>query len=75
MSAVAKLSVSAAMQFADLDREIRSRRAAVWIAAVPPQTLAVARDMPRFVDIEQAGRVFPTALAALRADTAIRRET
>ena len=36
---------------------------------MPPQTLAVAvaRDMPRFVDIETAGQVIPTALAALRA--------
>jgi sulfate permease, SulP family len=67
LSAVAVLSVTAAMQYADLEREIASRGATLWIAAVPPRTLAAARQMGPFADLEAAGQVFPTALAAMRA--------
>ena len=54
-------------EFADLERELAARGVTLWIAALPPHALALARRLPRWDEFESEGRLFPTALAAVRA--------
>ena len=53
-------------QFADLERELAARHVRFWVAALPPRSLATARLTPRWDELASAGRLFPTALAAIR---------
>jgi hypothetical protein len=44
-----------------------NRGATLWIAALPPSALHTARQSPRWPELDQADRLYPTALTALRA--------
>ena len=66
-SAVPGLTVTVLEQFADLQRELEARGVALWVGALPPRSLATARQLPGWTAAEAEGRVFPTALAAVRA--------
>jgi MFS superfamily sulfate permease-like transporter len=70
LAAVAMPSVTAAMQFTDLEREVASRGVTLWLAAVPPRTMAAVRQMARFSELLDSGGIHPTALAAARAHQA-----
>ena len=59
--------VSVIDQFPDLERELERRDVTLWVAALPPRALATARMTPRWQDFVDAGRVFPTTLAAVKA--------
>ena len=67
LSAVAQTTVTVALQFEDLEREVSAQGVRLWVAALPPRALELARHMPRWVEMEESGRTFPTALAATRA--------
>jgi hypothetical protein len=54
-------------QFADFEREVRERHAELWLAGLPPRALATARMLLRWRELDAAGRLQPTALAAVRA--------
>ena len=38
-----------------------------WVAALTPKALATARLLPQWKELDDAGRIHPTALAAVRA--------
>ena len=38
-----------------------------WIAALTPRSVATAERLPRWHELNDAGRIHPTALAAVRA--------
>ena len=63
----ALLPVTVIDQLQDIERELAARDVELWIAALPPRSLATARKTPRWRELEAAGRVHPTALAAVRA--------
>jgi sulfate permease, SulP family len=67
VSAAPVLPVTVLDEFADLQRELDTRGVTLWIAALPPQALATARQQPGWAAAVSAGRVFPTSLAAARA--------
>ncbi len=66
-TAVAALPVTVLEQVYALEEELSSRNVEVWFAAMPPQTLATASKAPRWREFEEAGRIHPTSLAAVRA--------
>jgi hypothetical protein len=53
-------------RFPDLESELAARDVTLWIAAVPPRALETARLLPRWSQFAAAGRLYPTALAAVR---------
>ena len=72
-SALAMVTLTVVDQLGDLDREVAQRGAELWIAAIPPRTLAVARQAENWDRYERAGRIHPTSLAAIRAYRSPRR--
>jgi SulP family sulfate permease len=66
-TAVGQLSLTVVQEFADLEREVGGLGTTLWIAALPPRALHAARQLPRWSELERSGRVFPTAMAAVRA--------
>jgi MFS superfamily sulfate permease-like transporter len=66
-SSVPALTVTVLEQFGDLQNELESRDVTMWFAALPPRSLATAQQLPGWQAAAAEGRVFPTALAALRA--------
>ena len=66
-TALARLTITVVEQFGELERELADRGVSLWIAALPPKALHTARQTPRWRDLDQAGRLYPTALTALRA--------
>jgi MFS superfamily sulfate permease-like transporter len=67
MSAVAALTVTVIDEVAGLERELDARGAVLWTAALPPMALETARKTPRWAELDELRRVFPTSLAAVRA--------
>jgi MFS superfamily sulfate permease-like transporter len=65
-SAMGAATVTVMDQFADFEREVAARHARLWLAALPPRALAAARQAPRWAELSAAGRLHPTALAAVR---------
>jgi MFS superfamily sulfate permease-like transporter len=66
-SAVGAGTVTVIDQFIDFERELDARHVQLWIASLPPRALATARLTPRWGELAAAGRLHPTAVAALRA--------
>jgi SulP family sulfate permease len=66
-SAIQALTVTVIDEEPQLDRELSSRGVTYWLAALNPRMLATAQLLPRWRELDEAGRVFPTALAAVRA--------
>jgi len=75
MSAVARAPLTAIDHFADLEAELGTRGVRCWIAALPTSSLETARQLPRWEEMAAGGRLFPTALAAVRAFRAERAAT
>jgi hypothetical protein len=67
MSAVARTPLTVVDHWADLEAELIARGVQCWFADLPPQTLATARQLPRWDEMVADGRLFPTAVAAVRA--------
>jgi sulfate permease, SulP family len=67
LTAQGRLSLTAVHQFSDLEQQFDERGVALWVVAVPPQALKLARQAPRWQELAEAGRLYPTALAAVRA--------
>jgi MFS superfamily sulfate permease-like transporter len=66
-TALARVSLTVVHQFADLEQELLDRDVRLWIVALPPATLRMARQTPRWQELADASRLFPTAAAAVRA--------
>jgi sulfate permease, SulP family len=66
-TALAQLSITVIEEFAELERELGDRGVSLWIAALPPSALLTARQSPRWSELDQADRLYPTALTAVRA--------
>lgn len=66
VSALGLVSVTVIDRFRDLEAELVARGVTFWVAALPPRALETARQLPRWDDLSTAGRIFPTALAAVR---------
>ena len=67
VSTVAVLSVTVLDQFADLEREVGRLGTTLWVANLPPRARATAVLTGRWDELQAAGRLYPTALAATRA--------
>ena len=65
-SAIARVSLTVVDELPELERELAAGHVTLWIAGMPPRTLALARRLPRWEELESHGRLFPTALAAVR---------
>jgi sulfate permease, SulP family len=66
-TALARVSLTVVHQFADLEQELLDRDVRLWVVALPPATLRMARQTPRWQELRDASRLFPTALAAVGA--------
>ena len=75
MSAVARTPLTVVDRFADLEAELGARGVRCWFAALPTSSLETARQLPRWHEMVADGRLFPTALAAVRAFRAERSAT
>jgi MFS superfamily sulfate permease-like transporter len=51
----------------ELDRALRERGIVLWMAALQPEALRAARDLPVWPELVESGRTYHTALAAVRA--------
>ena len=65
-SSVPGLTVTVLEQFGDLQRELEVRGVTLWVGALPPRSLATARQLSGWTVAAAEGRMFPTALAAVR---------
>jgi sulfate permease, SulP family len=66
-SSVPGLTVTVLEQFGDLQHELEARGVTMWVGALPPRSLTTAQQLPGWKAAAAEGRVFPTALAAVRA--------
>jgi SulP family sulfate permease len=66
-TALARVSLTVVHQFADLEQELSDREVKLWIVALPPATLRMARQTPRWQELADSSRLFPTSLAAVRS--------
>jgi MFS superfamily sulfate permease-like transporter len=64
---VSALPLTVVQELGELGHELSDRDVELWIAAFPPRALATARNLPRWEELEERGRFYPTALAALGA--------
>ena len=67
VTAIARLTLTVAQEFSELERELRERGAGVWIAALPPHTLSTSKQLPLWPELAQNNQLYPTTLAALIA--------
>jgi high affinity sulfate transporter 1 len=70
-----RVPVTVIDQFGDLERELARRDVELWIAGLPPRAEAAVSTTPGWQDMVAAGRIFPTALASVRAFRDVSRET
>jgi sulfate permease, SulP family len=66
LSAIGATSVTVLDQSIDLEQELATRGVGLWFTALTPRVLAMASRAPRWGELQAAGRVFPTVLAAIR---------
>jgi MFS superfamily sulfate permease-like transporter len=66
-SAMQALTVTVIDEEPQLERELTGRGVTFWVAALNPPVLATAQLLPRWREFDESGRIFPTALAAVRA--------
>lgn len=71
-TSVGRLPVTVLDQAADLDRELTARGVTLHVAGLSPRAQDAAARAPRWEEVGGAGRVHPTALAAVRARRAAR---
>ena len=61
------LSITVIDEVAMLEHELAERGVKLWIAALPPRALATAELTPRWLELVDDGRLFPTTLAAVKS--------
>jgi sulfate permease, SulP family len=66
-TALAYATLTVVDEFAELEHRITELGAEIWIVALPPRALELARQTPRWEEYASTGRVFPTSLAAVKA--------
>jgi hypothetical protein len=54
-------------EYPQLAQALTERKVEVWPAGLPPRALVLARQLPAWQRIDAEARLFPTALAAVRA--------
>ncbi len=64
---IGRLSVTVLEVFRELDQQLRNAGTELWIASLPPRALAQARQAPGWATLHRAGRLYPTASAAVAA--------
>ena len=66
-TAVAQLPLTVVAEFAQLERDLHDRGVILWIAGLPPRALQTARRLALWAELDQAGRLHASALAATHA--------
>ncbi|HEV7761950.1 MAG TPA: SulP family inorganic anion transporter [Acidimicrobiales bacterium] len=64
---VGRLSVTCLSVFRELDRQLADQGVELWFASLPPRALAQAHLAPGWASWDRAGRLHPTATAAVAA--------
>lgn len=67
LTAVGVLSTTVLDEGVQLDRELERRGVEGWLTGLRPRALSAVATMPRWEVVRDANRVYPTALAAVRA--------
>lgn len=67
MTVVGQLTVTALTVGRELEQQLADRGVELWIAALPPRALAQAHEAPGWSRLDAAGRLHPTATAAVAA--------
>jgi SulP family sulfate permease len=67
MTVQSEATFAVAAEYEQFERDLRDRGVTLWVAGLPPRSLAFARQLPAWQRLDDAGRLFPTALAAVRA--------
>jgi len=66
-TAQTQLPVTVINEVDELERELGTRHVELSIAALPPRARQTAEQLSRWSELERAGRVHDTSLAAVRA--------
>jgi Sulfate permease family len=66
-TALGRVPLTVVHEFAELEHELGRRGVTLWIVALPPNALELAKQTPRWRELVQANRLYPTALAAVSA--------
>jgi MFS superfamily sulfate permease-like transporter len=61
------LTLTVVEELKELGHELADVGIELWLAGFPPRALATARQLPRWQELEERGRIHPTALAAVAA--------
>ncbi len=61
------LSITVIDEVGMLEHELAARGVQLWVAELPPRALATARLTPRWQELVDDGRLFPTTLGAVKA--------
>jgi MFS superfamily sulfate permease-like transporter len=61
------LTLTVVEELKELGHELADDGIELWLAGFPPRALATARQLPRWQELEERGRIHPTALAAVAA--------
>ncbi len=66
-SAMAKVTLAVVDEMPELERDLSDLGATLWIAALTPDVLRLARQTPRWAELDDANRLHRTARAAMEA--------
>jgi sulfate permease, SulP family len=66
-TAVHHVLITVVEEVGDLERELEDRHVELWIAGLVPEVVETARQLPEGHEMFAAGRMYPSALAAVRA--------
>jgi MFS superfamily sulfate permease-like transporter len=66
MTVQSEATFAVAAEYEQFERDLNDRGVTLWVAGLPPRSLAFARQLPAWQRLDDAGHLFPTALAAVR---------
>jgi MFS superfamily sulfate permease-like transporter len=66
-TALAQVTVTVIDEVAELETALGERGVTLWFAGLTPAASATAHKLPRWSELEAAGRVHPTSLSAIQA--------
>ncbi|HTH06707.1 MAG TPA: hypothetical protein VL916_12585, partial [Ilumatobacteraceae bacterium] len=70
VTAQTQLPVTVIDEVRELERVLGESHVTLWIAGLPPRARHTAEQLPRWAEVQDAGRVHDTSLAAVRRFTA-----